>query len=357
MSILVVNPHNGEPLTRAGEYLEDATGHRFPILNGIPRICAVDNYADNFGKQWNAFRETQIDRRRGGLTLSEDRFFAATAWPRGGMSGEDILEVGSGAGRFSRVVLEHTQASLWSADYSTAVEANQVNNASIAPDRFHLFQASIYELPFPDGSFDKVFCMGVLQHTPDFAESVRALIAKAKPGGEIVVDFYPVRGWWTRLHAKYLLRPFTRRMSHARLLKLIEGNAGRLITASRVLDRFGLHVLTRFLPVCDIRGTMPPGLTGEELREWVVLDTFDMFSPEYDNPQRVASVAHMFESAGADVTFAGFVQMGNTRSAVVRGVKRTSPDTRDRHRRAADAGEPSPGGRENDSRIHEDFDG
>ena len=59
--------------------------------------------------------------------------------------------------------------------------------------------------------------MGVLQHTPDFEASVKALIKKAKPGGEIVVDFYPVNGWWTKLNAKYLLRPFIKRLSHARL--------------------------------------------------------------------------------------------------------------------------------------------
>ena len=55
------------------------------------------------------------------------------------------------------------------------------------PERFHLFQASIYEMPFPDNSFHKVFCLGVLQHTPDFEQSIQSLVQKAKTGGEIVV--------------------------------------------------------------------------------------------------------------------------------------------------------------------------
>ena len=71
-------------------------------------------------------------------------------------------------------------------------------------------------MPFADDRFDKVLCLGVLQHTPDFEQSVAALVAKTRPGGEIIVDFYPVRGWWTKLHAKYLLRPWTRRMDHDR---------------------------------------------------------------------------------------------------------------------------------------------
>jgi ubiquinone/menaquinone biosynthesis C-methylase UbiE len=122
------------------------------------------------------------------------------------MPGKRGAGVGMGDGRFSKVVLENTKGTLYSVDYSDAVTANFRNNGDIAPDRFNLFQASIYEMPFHDNSFDKVFCFGVLQHTPDFDASVKALIKKAKPGGEIVVDFYPIKGWWTKIHAKYLLR-------------------------------------------------------------------------------------------------------------------------------------------------------
>jgi SAM-dependent methyltransferase len=323
MSVKVINPANGRELRSAApDRLEDAEGASYPIVNGIPRVCDPSNYTENFGKQWNAFRATQIDRSEDGLSQSETRFFLTTGWSPETMADQDILEVGSGAGRFSRVVLERTSAQLWSVDYSSAVEANLANNSELSGGRLHLFQASIYELPFTDGSFDKVFCLGVLQHTPDFEASVRALIAKAKPGGEIVVDFYPIKGFWTKLHAKYLLRPITRRMSHDRLLRLIDRNADWLIGLSSGLDRVGLHALTRFLPLCDIRDTLPRGLSPKELREWVVLDTFDQYSPEYDNPQRIADVAAMFDRSGADVTLAEFVKTGDGFSAVVKGVKR-----------------------------------
>jgi SAM-dependent methyltransferase len=321
MPVKLINPANDLALSPDATGFADAEHNRFPIIDGVPRICEPGNYTDNFGTQWNAFRETQLDRQQDGLTLSEDRFFASTGWSAEAMADEDVLEVGSGAGRFSRVVLERTRARLWSVDFSNAVAANYANNSAIAPERFHLFQASIYEMPFPDGSFDKVFCLGVLQHTPDFDVSVRALIAKAKIGGEIVVDFYPIRGWWTKMHAKYILRPITKRMSHERLLRLIKANAGWLISASRLLNRTGLHAFTRFLPICDIKGTLPAGLSAKELREWVVLDTFDMFSPTYDNPQRINSVAAMFERHGAKVTFADNVLIGQSPAAIVRGVR------------------------------------
>ena len=79
--------------------------------------------------------------------------------------------------------------------------------------------------------------------------------------------------------------------------------------------------------VCAARGyklkvTMPESMTAEQLREWVVLDTFDMFSPAYDNPQRISTVAAMFERGGASVTFAEFVDHGAGKAAVVRAIKR-----------------------------------
>jgi SAM-dependent methyltransferase len=322
MSVEIINPANGLPLRREGDSLADAEGTRYPILAGVPRICDPENYTSNFGMQWNAFRQTQIDSAGDGQAgISERRFFAETAWDPADLAGLDVLEVGSGAGRFSQVVLARTGANLYSVDYSSAVEANLANNGAIAPDRFHLFQASIYEMPFPDDAFDKVFCLGVLQHTPEFEASVRSLVSKARPGGEIVVDFYCIRGFWTKITGKYLLRPFTRRMDQKRLLKVVRANAGWMMKLGQGMNRIGLHALTRFLPIPDL-AIMPEGLSPDQLWEWVVLDTFDMLSPEYDNPQRIGTVARMFGRNGADVTFAGFVDNGTGRAAVVRAVKR-----------------------------------
>ena len=315
-----VDPTTNRPLTREGEAFVGEGDARFPIVAGVPRFCEADNYTASFGMQWNRFDTTQIDGVGVGGAVSERRFFTESGWSPDELDGLDILEVGSGAGRFSRVVLEKTRANLHSVDYSSAVEANMRVNGALAPDRFRLAQASIYDMPFPDGAFDKVFCLGVLQHTPDFEASVKALVAKAKPGGEIVVDFYPVRGWWTKVHAKYALRPLTRRMDHDRLLGLIERNVDWLMRASDGLRRLGLGIATRFLPLVD-QASLPPGLSPEQRRIWSVLDTFDQYSPEHDHPQRVEAVAAMFERAGARVAFAGFIETETGRAAVVRAAR------------------------------------
>lgn len=319
----LVNPRTGLPLARKGDCLEDEQGNTFPILRGIPRIADPSNYAEGFGIQWNRFARTQLDDAAALLELSRLRFFAETHWERDDLSGKSVLEVGSGAGRFTRVFLEHTEGTLYSVDLSDAVSANLRNNGHIAPGRLHLFQASIYELPFPDDSFDKVFCFGVLQHTPDFDASIKALIDKVKPGGEVAADFYPIRGWWTKVSAKYALRPLARQIPHTRLLQLIERNVGWLMAMQDLATRAGLGVFNRFLPLANVNGPFFSLLDADQRRQLAILDTFDMFSPTYDNPQRLADVVRMFEAHGAAVSFAGYEEIAyDMRAAVVRGVKR-----------------------------------
>ena len=57
----------------------------------------------------------------------------------------------------------------------------------------------------------------------------------------------------------------------------------------------GLWVLNRFVRVCDVQGTFPPDLSADDLREWIVLDTFDVYSPAHDHPQRLDTLAQLGE--------------------------------------------------------------
>lgn len=290
--------------------------------NGVYKFAAADNYTNNFGYQWNRFDKTQLDGHHSTVNQSKDRFFAVTRWQENGLENQNILEVGSGAGRFSRVILQNTKANLYSVDYSNAVEANYKNNGP--NDRFYIFQASIYELPFAPAQFDKVVCFGVLQHTPDFEQSIKCLADMVKPGGELVVDFYPIRGWWTKIHAKYLFRPYTKKLGHEKLMQWIESNIDWLIRMYMTFDKLGLHNLTRFLPICDIKNTLPRNLNSEQLREWAILDSFDMFSPEYDNPQKTETVVHWFKNNGLINVKSDIFQIDNNEITTVRGYHQES---------------------------------
>ncbi len=295
------------PVTRQRMYLEDtAQGgvaeqwlvsedgrHRYPVRNGIPCFVPASNYADNFGMQWNHFRKTQLDSHSG-HPISSERFWRATGWKPEDMKSKWVLDAGCGAGRFAEVALG-TGANVVVLDYSGAVDACWENLKSYT--NLHVVQGDIYALPFAPESFDYVYSLGVLQHTPDVGGAFAALPPMVKPGGALCVDYYWKR-IRTMLHAKYLFRPFTRRMAKDRLFAFLERNVPAMLALSRVLGRVPMigRALKRIVPVADYTGIFL--LSEQQLREWALLDTFDMLAPTYDNPQTVATVRQWFEQSG-----------------------------------------------------------
>jgi ubiquinone/menaquinone biosynthesis C-methylase UbiE len=319
MDVQLINPFTNTLLKPAAEGLLENSTLVFPQKNGAYRIVNNDNYTQNFGYQWNKFAGTQIDRSSK-LSMSKNRLFAETGWQNEDLTGKNILEVGSGAGRFTQILLDHTAANIYSVDYSNAVEANFKNNGG--DSRLKLFQASIYEMPFAEAQFDKVLCVGVLQHTPNFEAAIAALAKMVKPGGELVVDFYGVNGWWTKLHAKYLLRPFTKHMSNEKLYRLIAKHINWMMRLSLWNNKMGVgKFFNRFIPICDIEGTIPPNLTFAQMQALCLLDTFDMFSPTYDNPQRIGTVKKWFQQNNMQQVWGGKIHYDNCVASVVRGIK------------------------------------
>lgn len=261
----------------------------YPVEKGIARFVPPDNYSASFGLQWNTHRRTQLDSTIG-QPISETRLFRSTGWPRQ-MAGARILEAGSGAGRFTEVLCR-TGASVYSFDYSSAVDANALNNG--ASGNLHLFQADIRRIPLPEAWFDHVLCLGVLQHTPDPAASFASLAKHVRPGGDLVVDVYR-RSLAALLQWKYVLRPLARRLAPQTLYGVIAALTPRLVAPTRWLRRLGGRAGARLSPVVEYSHL---GLSAEQNVQWAILDTFDMYSPAHDHPQSAQAVRQWFERAG-----------------------------------------------------------
>ena len=88
----------------------------------------------------------------------------------------------------------------------------------------------------------------------------------------------------------------------------------------QVLSYLRLNFLTRFLPICDPR-TIPDVIKGRQRIEWIILDTFDMYSAFYDQPQKIGNIAKFFLDNKCEVEFAGFINYRHGTSAVVRAKK------------------------------------
>ena len=129
-----VNPKTLVPLKKNDCYFQDIqTKEIFPIKKKIPRFCDEENYSTSFGYQWNTFREIQLDSISN-TDLSYQRFYATTDWDPVKLEKQNVLEVGSGAGRFTEVYLNSTNGLLHSIDLSNEVEANLKIINSIVED-------------------------------------------------------------------------------------------------------------------------------------------------------------------------------------------------------------------------------
>ena len=264
-------------------------GVHYPMVNGIPRFVADHNYSESFGFQWKKHRRTQLDSHTG-IPITRSRLIEATKWPRR-MIGQRILEAGSGAGRFTEVLLT-TGAQIFSFDFSSAVGANQANNGD--NPNLCLFQADIFNIPLRPATFDKVLCLGVIQHTPDPKAAFASLSRQVRPGGELVVDIYAKR-LCSLLQWKYVLRPFTRRMDKEQLYRLLRKTVPALLPAAARLRTSAGRIGVRIIPIVEYSHLkLPIGLN----QEWAILDTFDMYSPAHDHPQSLIKVRRWFELAG-----------------------------------------------------------
>ena len=78
---------------------------KIPIVDYIPRFHIDHGYVENWSIQWNQFRKTQLDSYTG-YPHTGNRFWNNTKWKPEELAGKWVLEVGSGAGRFTEVLLE-----------------------------------------------------------------------------------------------------------------------------------------------------------------------------------------------------------------------------------------------------------
>lgn len=266
---------------------------RYPIVRSVPRFAPPENYAKSFGFQWNRFRQAQLDSYTG-QPISHQRFLRQTGWSPERLVGMRVLDVGCGAGRFAEVALS-CGAHVVGVDYSTAVDACWENLGH--HPRLNIVQADICHLPFKASQFEFVYCFGVLQHTPDVKRAFMALPAQLRAGGKLAVDIY-LKRVANVLWPKYWLRGMTKRMPPATLFGLVRGFVRLLWPLSLAVGRIPVvgRRLRHVIPVANYDGIYP--LTSTQLREWAVLDTFDMLAPAHDHPQSARMLTAWFGAAG-----------------------------------------------------------
>jgi SAM-dependent methyltransferase len=270
----------GSELTCAG------CGRKYPLVNGVARFVDTQQYVGSFGFQWHVHARTQLDNEES--KRSERAFRRRTGFRPEDLAGKLVLDVGCGMGRFADV------ATRWGAhvvgvDLSLAAEVAARN---MAGREATIFQADVFQLPFAPESFDFIYSIGVLHHTPDCERAFKMLPGLLAPGGRIAIWLYSGYNNWYKMSDVY--RKVTRRMSPRLLHRLCYG----------VVPLYGIHQVLRKIPLV---GRPASGALAYAIpmafhpnRTWRILDTFDWYSPWYQSKHTYEEVFRWFESCGLD---------------------------------------------------------
>jgi SAM-dependent methyltransferase len=237
-----------------------------------------------YGLQWNRYRI---------LRQEEDR---VTFENRTGLKPEDlvgrvILDAGCGMGRYLRIARESAARRVVGIDLSPAVSAardvtRDLPNVSIV-------RGDLLRLPFAPGTFDLIYSLGVIDHTPDPRACFLALARLLKPGGRIAIWVYPRE----RAIVEWIMdaqRAISRRLPLSVLEPLCRisapiGALKRHLMSSRhrLFQRLGVAV-----HLATIGVSMHPD---PEVR---VCDTLDWYAPQYLSRHTAEEVAGWFADAG-----------------------------------------------------------
>jgi SAM-dependent methyltransferase len=252
-------------------------GQAFPIQAGIPRFVDMDAYADTFSFEWKTFHDVQIDILNA-TRESETTFSGQTGWSPEDLKGKLVLDAGVGAGRFAEVT-SRWGGEVVGVDLSFAVDVARGNIGE--RENVHIVQADLFRLPFRENTFDAMYSIGVLHHTPDTKQAFDALVPLLREKGEFAVFIYA----YGHYHFfSDLWRKITTRIPDRIVYYL----------SSLAIPLFYLYKV----PVAGLAFRLIFPMSRHPNPRWRWLDTFDWYTPKFQHKHTWPEVYRWFEESG-----------------------------------------------------------
>lgn len=292
-----------DPVTKEPLRLECSEGHgdfvetgvlrsgdaEYPIVRGVPRFAGYEAkpYAHTFGYQWNKWSRVQFESENVGRPMQghTTRMWERIAGMDSSLSGQTVLDIGCGPGRFIEVA-RGKGARVIGIDYSSAVEAAAGN---FRDDRdVCICQADALNLPLKDGAVDGAFTIGVLHHTPNPQKGVEEAARVLKPGGWFAMSVYGRGGYYDCAAVKFWRRVF-------KLLWPAFGHYPPLLYAYAMV--YGVRPLASIPGVGRVIGAFLPFVNLPDPR-WSLLDTFDSVTPSYQSAHTTHEVFQWLKQSG-----------------------------------------------------------
>jgi SAM-dependent methyltransferase len=161
-------------------------------------------------------------------------------------------------------------------------------------------------LPFAPRQFDVVFCLGVIQHTPDPEKTIALLYKQVKPGGTLVIDHYKYSlSWYTK--SAPLFRWYFRRLPPDTGMRYTERLVSALWPLHRRARRYrgASKLLSRISPVLSYYHAYP-ALSEDLQREWALLDTHDSLTDWYKHFRTQGQIRRTLERLGLEQVACGY---------------------------------------------------
>ncbi len=318
----------------------------YPITNGIPRIlpnalssapefcrthaavlAAMGFESDSreirrfeklhkktaraFGFEWNTYQVTTPEEdivTLAGLTGFDPAFYSKVffadifthvpqeedvrAIDASSIKGRTVIEMGCGMGKYVKTVARHAALAV-GLDLSHSLERARENTRDLP--NVLLVQGNILEPPFRPGTFDYVYSVGVLHHTPDCRLAFKRSAALVVPGGRFSVWLYPTErqsGLYARtVHFVQddLIRPVTCRMPPSWLYQICR-LLGKMTFWRDAAARDGRVALAKFYALFAVGGHTEP-----KIAEFL---NFDWYSPQYRSYHSEEELLRWFPEEG-----------------------------------------------------------
>jgi SAM-dependent methyltransferase len=271
-----------------------ACGATFPIEDGIPWFTGSDQKQtrQRFAFEWLRYPGNDPGDR--------DIFLTETQLAPGVWHGKRVLDAGCGMGRYSAVA-HGLGAEVVAFDLSEAL-LRLLPTARQSPT-LHLVQGDILHPPFRTETFDIVYSLGVVHHTPEAETAVTRLHELVKPGGRLSVWVYGTAGRWRQFKTNPL-RSGREWLVH--VLPLVWGVVWVRERLSNAVRRLTVRMPHRLLyrlcyPLAWLGGIpVVRHLTFSLHSRWRVRlqENFDWLAPPYQSHHAKEQVRGWFERLG-----------------------------------------------------------
>jgi len=187
----------------------------YPIERAVPNLVPRDSSVkvdgsdldrvqaatvERFGFEWRYFRDWGWFTEYPCVPNAKERFYGglvehthAAFWSKSLFRKEDlhpgllVLDAGCGNGRFTYQAAQ-MGAEVIGIDLGWGVDSAFEHMKSLP--NVHIVRGDLFRLPFADDTFDRIFSIGVLQHTGNAGAAFDSMVRTLRSGGLVVAHVY-----------------------------------------------------------------------------------------------------------------------------------------------------------------------